>query len=201
VRQALYGARAAAQQSAIAALKISKGRDVQYGAAFAFALAGDATRATAMTNDLEKRLPEDTAVRFSYLPTLRAALALNRNDPVKAIDSLQITLPHELGSPPSAYLGLFGTLYPVYMRGNAYLAAHQSTQAAQEFQKILLHRGVVLSDPIGALARLQLGRSYTLTRDKEKARAAYDDFLNLWKDADPGIPVLKEARAEYEKLR
>jgi hypothetical protein len=154
-----------------------------------------------MTNDLEKRLPEDTAVRFSYVPTLRAALALNRHEPARAIEALQVTAPHELGLPPSAYLGLFGSLYPVYIRGNAYLNAHQGKQAAEEFQKILDHRGVVLSDPIGVLAHLQLGRAYALTGDRERARAAQDDFLTLWKDADLGIPVLKEARAEYEKLR
>jgi eukaryotic-like serine/threonine-protein kinase len=201
VRQALFGARDVARQSAIAALRISKGRDVQYGAALAFALVGDTGQATAMTNDLEKRLPEDTAVRFSYVPTLRAALALNRNEPARAIEALQVTAPHELGSPPSAYFGLFGSLYPVYIRGNAYLHAHQGKRAAEEFQKVLDHRGVILSDPIGALAHLQLGRAYAITGDREKARAAQDEFLVLWKDADPGIPVLKEARAEYEKLR
>jgi DNA-binding winged helix-turn-helix (wHTH) protein/predicted Zn-dependent protease len=201
VWQALLGEADAARRSTVAALNISKGRDVQYGAALAFALAGETSRATEITNDLEKRLPEDTAVRFSYLPTLRAALALNHGDAAKAIDILQVTAPHESGSPPSAYIGLFGALYPVYMRGQAYLDMHQGKQAAEEFQKILDHRGVVLSDPIGALAHLQLARAYALTGDKQKARAAYDDFLNLWKDADPGIPVLEEARAEYEKLR
>jgi len=201
VWQALLGEADAARRSAVAALKISKGRDVQYGAALAFALAGDTSRATEITNDLEKRLPEDTAVRFSYVPTLRAALALNHGDAAKAIDILQVTAPHESGSPPSAYIGLFGALYPVYMRGNAYLAAHQGEQAAEEFQKILDHRGVVLSDPIGALAHLQLGRAYALTGNKQKARAAYDDFLVLWKGANPGILLLKKTKAEYKKLR
>jgi eukaryotic-like serine/threonine-protein kinase len=201
VREAFFGESESARQSATAALRISKGRDVQYGAALAFALAGDTSRAMAMTNDLEKRLPEDTAVRFSYVPTLRAALALCRDDPAKAIEDLQVTTPLELGSPPSSYLGLFGALYPVYFRGSALLAARQGKQAAEEFQKILDHRGVVLSDPIGALARLQLGRAYALSGDKEKARAAYDDFLTLWKHADPDIPILERARAEDAKLR
>jgi len=201
VRQAFFGEHEAARQSANIALSISNGRDVQYGAALAFALAGDTDRAATMANELEKRLPEDTAVRFSYLPALRAALALNRHAPSKAIEYLQVAASHELGSPPSSYLGLYGALYPVYMRGAAYLAAHQGEQATAEFQKVLDHRGVVLSDPIGALAHLQLGRAYALTGDKQKARAAYDDFLHLWKDADPSIPLPKEARAEEDKLR
>jgi eukaryotic-like serine/threonine-protein kinase len=154
-----------------------------------------------MTNDLQKRLPEDTAVRFSYVPTLRAALALRQDDPAKAIEALQVTAAHELGSPPSAYLGLYGALYPIYIRGNAYLAAHQGKQAAKEFQKILDHRGAVLSDPIGALAHLQLGRAYALTGDKDKARHAYEEFFMLWKNADPALLTLKQAHAEYAKLQ
>jgi DNA-binding winged helix-turn-helix (wHTH) protein len=201
VREAFFGEQYAARQSAKAALAISNGRDVQYGAALAFALAGDTRRATTITNDLEKRLPEDTAVRFSYVPTLRATLALSRAEPAKAIEALLVTAPHELGSPPSTYHGLFGALYPVYMRGNAYLDVHQGKRAGAEFQKILDHRGVVLSDPIGALVHLQLGRAYTLTGDKDKARLAYHDFLALWKNADPGIPVLKQAQVEAAKLQ
>jgi DNA-binding winged helix-turn-helix (wHTH) protein/predicted Zn-dependent protease len=201
VREAFFGERDAARQSAKAALSISNGRDVQYGAALAFALAADSSRATAMANDLERRLPEDTAVRFSYVPTLRAALAMNRGDASRAVEALQVAASHELGSSPSSFLGLFGALYPVYMRGNAYLELHQGKRAAGEFQKILDHRGVVQSDPIGALAHLQLGRAYALTGDKERARAGHDDFLALWKDADPDVPVLKEARAEYTKLQ
>ena len=201
VREGFFGERDAARQSAKAALSISNGRDVQYGAALAFALADDNSPATAMANDLERRLPEDTAVRFSYVPTLRAALAVNRGDASRAVEALQVAASHELGSPPSSFLGLFGALYPVYMRGNAYLDLHQGKQAAGEFQKILDHRGVVQNDPIGALAYLQLGRAYALTGDKERARAGYGDFLALWKGADPDLPVLKEARAEYTKLQ
>jgi len=194
VREAFFGERDAARQSAKAALSISNGRDVQYGAALAFALADDNSRATAMANDLERRLPEDTAVRFSYVPTLRAALAVNRGDASRAVEALQVAASHELGSPPSSFLGLFGALYPVYMRGNAYLDLHQGKQAAGEFQKILDHRGVVQNDPIGALAYLQLGRAYALTGDKERARAGYGDFLALWKGADPDLPVQKHGR-------
>lgn len=152
-------------------------------------------------NDLEKLFPEDTAVRFSYAPTLRAALPMNRGDASKAVEALQVAASHALGSPPSSFLGLFGALHPVYMRGQAYLDLHEGKQAAEEFQKILNHRGVVPSDPIGALAHLQLGRAYALIGDKEKARTSYENLLELWKHADPDIPVLKEARSEQAKLK
>jgi lipopolysaccharide biosynthesis regulator YciM len=105
-----------------------------------------------------------------------------------------------LGTPRSTIHGYFGALYPVYVRGLAYLAARQSTEAAAEFQKILDHRGIVVSDPIGALARLQLGRAFALSGDKTKAKMVYQDFLTLWKDADADIPILKQAKAEYAKL-
>ena len=101
----------------------------------------------------------------------------------------------------AASIGFFGALYPIYVRGEAYLAAHQGAEAAAEFQKILDHRGIVVSDPIGALARLQLGRAFALSGDKTKAKTAYQDFLTLWKDADPDIPILKQAKAEYARLR
>jgi len=199
--EAFFGKTSAARQGAMAALKLSKGRDVEYGAALALALSGDSAGAQTLANDLGKRFPEDTSVNFSYLPELRALLAL-KGDPRKAIELLQIAVPYELGVPQSWFNGSFGAMYPVYVRGEAYLAAHQGTEAAAEFQKILDHRGIVASDPIGALAHLQLGRALALAGgDKTKAKAAYQDFLNLWKDADADIPILKEARAEYAKLR
>jgi tetratricopeptide (TPR) repeat protein len=185
----------------MAVLELSKGRDVEYGAAFALALSGDSARAQTLANDLKGRFPEDSAVRFSYQPALRALLALKRGEPSKAIELLQIAAPYELGSPPSAYVGFFGALYPIFVRGEAYLAAHQGAEAAGEFQKILDHRGIVISDPIGALAHLQLGRAFALSGDKTKAKTAYQDFLNLWKDADADIPILKQAKAEYAKLQ
>ena len=154
------------------------------------------SRAQQLADDLERRFPEDTVVRFSYLPVLRARMALNQGDPAKAIELLQVAVPYELG----ARLDL-GPLYPIYVRGEAHLAAHQGTEAAIEFQKILDHRGVVGSDPIGALAHLQLGRAYTLSGDKIKAKAAYQDFLTLWKDADPDIPILQQAKREYAGLQ
>ncbi len=201
VWEAFFGNAPEARRSATAALELSKGRDVEYGAAFALALAGDSSQSERLANDLERRFPEDTSVRFSYLPALRALFALKNAGPTKAVELLQVAGPFELGTPGSSFNGNFGSLYPVYVRGEAYLAAHQGAEAATEFQKILNHRGIVISDPIGALAHLQLGRALALSGDKTKAKTAYQDFLTLWKDADPDIPILKQAKAEYAKLQ
>jgi len=201
IREALFGNMAQAKRSAAAALELSNGRDVEYGAAFAMALAGDSAGAQALANDLDKRFPEDTSVRSSYLPVLRAILAMNGREPAKAIEALQAAAPYELGVPLSWFNGTFGQLYPVYVRGQAYVDARQGAEAAAEFQKILDHRGIVASDPIGAVARLQLGRALVLSGDKTKAQAAYQDFLKLWKDADPDIPILQQAKAEYAGLQ
>jgi tetratricopeptide (TPR) repeat protein len=203
--EAFFGNALAARQGAMAVLALSKGRDAEYGAAFALALAGDSSRSQALADDLDKRFPEDTGVKFSYLPALRALLALKpalsqKSEPSKAIELLQIAAPYELGAPPSVAYGFFGALYPIYVRGEAYLAAHQGAEAAVEFQKILDHRGIVVSDPIGALAHLQLGRALALSGDKAKAKAAYQAFLTLWKDADQDIPIFKQAKAENAKL-
>ena len=199
--EAFFGNKSAGNRSATAALELAKGREVEYGTAFALALAGDSSRSQALANDLERRFPEDTSVRFSYLPVLRALLVLNHGEPAKAIELLQITVPYELATPRSKLQGFFGALYPVYVRGEAYLAARQGAEAVIEFQKILDHRGTVVSDPIGALAHLQLGRALVLSGDKTKAKSAYQDFLTLWNDADPDIPILKQAKAEYAKLQ
>jgi DNA-binding winged helix-turn-helix (wHTH) protein/predicted Zn-dependent protease len=201
VREALFGNTSEARKRAMAALELSKDREVEYGAAFALARSGTLSQAQALANDLERRFPEDTSVRFSYLPTLHAGLALNHGDVSKAIDLLQVAVPHELGAPRSSIHALFGALYPVYVRGQAYLALHQGAEAATEFQKLLDHRGIVDSDPIGALAYWQLGRAYAMQGDTAKAKAAYQDFLTLWKDADRDIPILTQAKAEYAKVQ
>jgi eukaryotic-like serine/threonine-protein kinase len=199
VREALFSNPAEARHRAGAALTLSNGRDAQFGAALALALAGDMPRAQALANDLAERFPADTLVLFNYLPTIRALLSLSRNDSSKAIAILQATAPCELGT--------FGTgsfapaLYPAYVRGEAYLTAHQGSEAAVEFQKILDHRGIVVNGPIGALARLGLARAYVLQGDSAKAKAAYHNFLTLWKDADPDVRILKQAKAEYAKLQ
>ncbi|MGH9676726.1 MAG: hypothetical protein ACRD36_06455, partial [Candidatus Acidiferrum sp.] len=201
LREAFFGNTTSAGQSAKAALKLSKARDVEYGAAIALAISGDLPGSQALTNDLEKRFPQDTSVRFSYLPTLRALLATKQGEPSKAIELLQVTVPDELGAPESSLFGFFGALYPVYMRGAAYLALRRGSEAAAEFQKIIDHRGIVVSDPIGVLAQLCLGRAYRVQGDTAKARAAYQNFLSLWKDADPDIPILIQAKTEYAKLQ
>lgn len=204
VREALFGNVPTARQRAVDALGLSKSRDVTYEAGVALALAGDSSRSQALTDDLARRFPEDTRVQFNYAPTLRGLLALNHSQPSKAVELLQTAIPYELGSPSvggSEYLLGAGNLYPAYVRGLAYLAAQKGAEAGGEFQKILDHRGIVLSDPIGALAHLQLGRAYALSGDKINARSAYQDFLALWKDADPDIPILRQAKAEYAKLQ
>ena len=199
--EALFGNAPEAGRGAAAALVLSTSRDVEYGAAFALGLSGDSSRAQTLANDLEKRFPEDTAVRSTYVPTIRALVALNQGEPAKAIELLHATAPYELGTPLCSALGFFGILYPVYVRGEAFLAAHKGAEAAAEFQKILDHRGIVISDPIGALAHVQLGRAFALSGDQNKAKAAYQDFLTLWKDADPEIPILRQAKAEYARLQ
>ena len=168
---------------------------MQYVAALVLALAGDAARSQVLADDLRKRFPEDTLVQFNYLPTLQAQLALNRNNVTKAVESVRSAAPYELGDVGTT------TLYPAYVRGLAFLAGHRGNEAAIEFQKILDHRGIVVNEPIGALAHLQLGRAYAMQGDIVKTRAAYQDFLTLWKDADPDIPILKQAKAEYARLR
>ena len=201
IREALFGNSGAAKQSAQAALELSKARGVEYGVAMALALAGDLSRAEALANDLEKHFPEDTSVQFSYLPTLRAVVNLKRGKASSAIELLQTAVPDESGAPASSFFGFFGALYPVYFRGEAYLEAHKGVEAAAEFKKILLHRGVVVSDPIGALASLQLGRAFALAGDATEAKSSYEEFLKQWKDADPDIPIFRQAKAEYARLR
>ena len=159
LREALFGNSELAAAQAKSALELSRGRDVLYGAATALALAHDSALATALANELEQRLPEDTSVRVHYLPVIRALIALNHNNPLTALERLQPNLPFELGTPQSAFGGYYGTLYPVYVRGLALLALNRRSEAAAEFKKILSHPGLVVADPIGVLARMQLTRS------------------------------------------
>jgi serine/threonine protein kinase/Tfp pilus assembly protein PilF len=199
IREALFGNTAEARNSAAAALRLSHARDVEYGAAFALALSGGLPQSQLLADDLDARFPEDTFVRFTYLPVLRTFTVLNRSQASTALEALDTAAPYDSGVPGS-WFGFFGNLYPVYVRGLAYLAGGHGTEAVNEFEKILDHRNLVWADPVGALARLQLGKAYLITGDRAKAKAAYADFLNLWKDADPDIPVLKQARMEFEKL-
>jgi serine/threonine protein kinase/tetratricopeptide (TPR) repeat protein len=199
--EGFFGNFSMAKKTAMAALALAKNREDRYGAALVLAMAGDEAQAQSLADDLERDFPEDTSVRFYYLPTVRASLALNHGDTSKAIRFLQANVPFDLGVPRSATFAYFGARYPVYLRGQAYLAARQGVEAAREFQKILDHPGITIGDAFGVLAHLGLARAYALTVDTAKARAAYQDFFTLWKDADPGIPVLKQAKAEYAKLQ
>ena len=199
LREALFGNAVEARRRVALAMERSAGRDVQYGAALALAYSGDTGRTQALTGDLGKRFPEDTIVQFNYLPTLRAKLAVSRGNASEALESLRTAAPCELGQTASGVYS-WTSLYPVFVRGESYLAAHQGGDAAAEFQKILDHRGIVLNEPIGALAHLQIARAYAIQGETAKAKAAYQDFLTLWKDADPDIPILRQAKAEYTKL-
>jgi hypothetical protein len=201
VWEAFYGNAAAARQRATRALALARGREVDYAAAFALALSGDVARARALAHDLETNFPEDTSVQFMYLPTLRALFSSSAHDPAAAIQSLQTVSRFDLAVGGIGFNGFFGGLYPTYVRGVAYLAARQPAEAAAEFQRILDHRGIVLGDPMDAMARLQLARALVPSGDTAKAKSAYSDLLTLWTDADPMIPLVNEARAEYAKLR
>jgi tetratricopeptide (TPR) repeat protein/predicted Ser/Thr protein kinase len=192
LREAEAGNQEQARADASEAVKLAANRDVLPTAALALARAGDTAMAEKLAAEIDKTYPFDTIVQRYRLPTIRAAVALQRNDPNQAIELLQVTSPIELGD--------LGYLLPAYLRGQAYLMLHDGKAAAMEFQKFTDHRGLVANFPWGALARLQLGRAYALSGDKNKARAAYQEFLGLWKDADPDIPILKDAKAEYAKL-
>jgi DNA-binding winged helix-turn-helix (wHTH) protein/tetratricopeptide (TPR) repeat protein len=199
--EAFFGNSIEAKRTAAAALALASNREVNYGAALALVLSGDSTQAEKLANDMEKRYPEDTSVRFTYLPVISAAVAVQHGEPLKAIDALQASVPYELGSPRSSQAGFFGALYPVFFRGEALLAAHRGAEAANEFQKILSHRGIMIGDPVFVLAHVGLARAYALSGESAKARAQYEEFFALWKNADPDCPILKRAEAEYRNLR
>jgi eukaryotic-like serine/threonine-protein kinase len=198
LREAEYGNANEAKQNAAAALKMAPGRDVKVLAALALARVGDTAGAKAMSDGLEESHPSNTVLKLYWLPTLRAAIELNGNNSTRALQFLEAAAPYELGEPPPTQQG---TLYPVYLRAQAYLVAHNGRAAAVEFQKLLDHRGILLNFPTAAFARLGLARAYVVSGDTAKAKAAYQDFLALWKDADPDIPILKQAKAEYAKLQ
>jgi predicted Zn-dependent protease len=201
VWNALYEKKVAARSTAEAALKTFEGRDVTYAAGFALGLAGDPAKAEALANKLDKEYPEDTHVQATYVPTLRALVALDKNDPRKAIDLLEANRPYEFGIPPLAFNHWYGNMYPIYIRGLAYLALRRAEEAAVEFSRLLAHPGLAVGDPVDAAARRQLARALDLAGNKAKATSAYQEFLALWADADPDIPILKQAKVEYAKLQ
>ena len=199
LREAEIGNLTRARQAVSEAFVLSTGRDVEGIAALTLARSGDPAQAEKLANKLNREFPLDTMMQGYLLPTIRAAIELNKNHPQRAVEILQTTVPYELGF---ATLGVisFGNLYPAYVRGEAYLKAGQGQQAATEFQKLIKHRGIVANFVTGALAHLQLGRAQAMSGDKEAARTSYRDFFTLWKDADLDIPILAQAKAEYAKL-
>ncbi len=197
LREALFGNVSDAQRGIRTALETSSGQDVQAAAALAYAFAGDQSRARSIADSLAKKFPENTLVQSNYLPAVRAQIALNSGKTDQALDLLKPARPYELGQPAGSILL---NLYPVFVRGGAYLAAHDGKAAVAEFQEILDHPGIAVNEPIAALAHLGLARANVLTGEKDKARSAYQDFFTLWKDADPDIPVLKRAKTEYARL-
>jgi tetratricopeptide (TPR) repeat protein len=203
VWNALFGFRAQAESNAAAALSLYRSRDADYGPAFALTLLDNSAQVRRIEANLEKRYPDYTSAVFSYLPALRALQALHHGDPVKALEITQDAAPYEFAVPGTAYYSgpFFGALYPVYVRGLAYARLGRHREAAQEFQKILDHPGITMNDPVGPIARLQLARALSASGDRARSAAAYKDLLILWKDADPDIPVVHEAKAESAKQR
>jgi tetratricopeptide (TPR) repeat protein len=193
LREAELGNTAAARQGVMATLGVFPGRLVKMQAAITLASIGDARRAQALAEELQKNYPTNTMLKLYWLPTINAAIELSRSNSSQALVYLEAPAPYELRQS--------GNLYPAYLRGQAYLLAHNGSAAAAEFQKLLDHRGIALNAVTGSLAHLQIGRAYTMAGDTAKAKAAYQDFLTLWKDADPDIPILKHAKAEYAKLQ
>jgi len=192
-REAELGNTLLARQGVTAALALSSGRDVKVQAALALARIGDVAQARALVEDLQKNYPTYTLLKFYWLPSINAAIEINRGNGARALELLEAAAPYELaGNMP---------LYPAYLRGQAYLLTGNGTAAAAEFQKLVDHQGIVQNFVTGSLVHLQIGRAYARAGDTAKAQAAYQNFFSLWKDADPGIPIMKQAKAEYAKLQ
>jgi eukaryotic-like serine/threonine-protein kinase len=198
LREAEVGNAVLARHGVAAALSQSAGRDVKLVAALTLARTGDASRAKALVGELEKNYPLNTVLKLYWLPCINAAVALSTGNSLQASVDLETAAPYDLASPPPLQMG---TLYPAYLRGQAYLLTHNGSAAATEFQKLVDHRGIVVNFVTASLAHLQIGRAYAMAGDTAKAKAAYQDFLKLWKDADPDIPIYKAAKAEYAKLQ
>ena len=193
LRASELGDAEASRHAAILAMELGSQRTVKINAALALAQAGETTRAKALVVELERLYPLDPTLKKMQLRLVRAAIQVSRGDAAEALALLEVIRPYELS--------LVLRLYPAYLRGQAYLLAHNGSSGAAEFQKLLDHPGLVLNDTTGDLSHLQIGRAYAMAGDSAKAKSAYQDFLTLWKDADPDIPILKQAKAEYEKLK
>ena len=196
LREAEIGNVALARQGVAAGLALSAGRDVKTAATITLARAGDTPRAKALAEELEKDYPTNTLIKLYWLPAINAAIELGKNNSSQALVDLEPAAPYELGT-AGTYINY---LYPAYLRGQAYLFAHDGNAAA-EFQKLLDHPGIAVNFVTQALAHLQIGRAWAMAGDTAKARVAYQDFFNIWRDADPDIPILKQAKAEYAKLQ
>ena len=193
LRESLFGNMEEARRRAKTVLTETKSEEILFQVSLALAIAGDTTDAGIVAGKLAVSHPEDSFAKYVYLPTIQAQISLQKGDSANALQELEAAASYELGDE--------GRLYPIYVRGESYLTARRGREAVAEFQKILDNRGAVFMEPIGALARLGLGRAYALEREKAKARASYEDFFTLWKNADPDIPLLKQAKAEYAKLQ
>ncbi len=198
LREAEFGNAAQAKQGVKTALALAPGRDVRVLSAMTLARVGDSVGAKTLADELAKDNPLNTVLKVYWLPTIRAVVELNAGNPAQTLVSLEAAAPYDLGSPPPTSSG---TLYPPYVRGQAQLAAHSGLAAVAEFQRLLDHPGIVVNFPLAALAHLGMARGYAMAGDTAKARAKYQDFFDLWKDADPDIPILKEARIEFQKLK
>jgi len=198
VREAEFGNKDVARQEAARALARAQGWGAQTLAALALARADERARAEALADRLAKENSANTALNMYWLPAVRAAVELDGGRADKAIEALRVALPYDVAAPFPLQVATF---YPAFVRGESYLATHQGSEAAAEFQKILDHAGICVNFPTGALAQLGLARAYALQGNTSKARVAYQDFLTLWKDADPNIPILVAAKAEYAKLK
>lgn len=200
IREAIFGNPVESTQHALAASQLSQGRDVDFPPAFAFSVSRDSKDALPIVKRLEHQYPEDTCVRLTYLPALRALFALNQNDASKAIELLNVSKAYEFAQTGVSLHAYYGALYPTYVRGLAYQQLRRPHEAAAEFQRMLDHPGLLLADPVGPAARLQLARSLRDGGETARSKAVYQDFLTRWKDADSDIPILRQAKAEYARL-
>jgi len=199
LREAEFGNVERARAQTASALALAPSRDVQLLAALAFARTGDSARAHKLAEDLTRGFPLNTVIDRYWLPTINASIEISRRNPTRAVQLLHSTAQYEFGNPPPQF-EVGGSLYPPYIRGQATLLLHQGTQSIAEFQKFIDHRGVAVNCPLGALARLGLARAYVLTGDKGKSLNQYREFLTLWKNADPDLRILHQAKAEYAQL-
>ena len=197
LREAEFGNSARARQQATAALALTSAKDVGVVAGLALARAGDVSRAEVIVKDLKRRFPTDTLLNRYWLPSIQAAVEIDRKNPARAIETLQVTASYELGGEPIQ----LDTMYPVYLRGLAYLMNRDGRAAVAEFLKIVDHRGRVSNCSLSVLVQVQLAKAYALSGEEEKARNALQEFLKLWKDADPDVAIFRQAQGEYAKLQ